>query len=240
MAVSELLGQSRVHGGDRFTQPEGFAGEVAADLVGIQVTFGEQVTGAGQRHVPTLGGIGRKCGHHAERAWLAVPGRLEGSQQPCHVRVACPRQHPVEFDVGIGACGDAAEDLEDGFLLEHHAGVALLGAHQPRRHVERQCGVGLLDEAHSRIGRADRGRRVDQRQQILPGCGVIESVVRGAVASRIRRAPDDRHFGVLLDGTGVIPLHDDLIALGCAVGVRHVEQHEVEVVAQRNADRRLG
>ena len=71
--------------------------------------------------------------------------RLEGAQQPGHMRVARSRQHPVEFDVRVDARGDAAEDLEDASCFEDHAGVALLGAQHPRCDVERQGGVGLLE-----------------------------------------------------------------------------------------------
>ncbi len=62
------------------------------------------------------------------------------------MRVACARQHPVQFDVRIDARRDAAEDLEDGLFLEDDAGVALLGARDPRRGVQRQRDVGLLAE----------------------------------------------------------------------------------------------
>ena len=143
-----MLGQCRVHRCDRLTQPVRLTGEVAAHLVGVQVALGEQVAGAGRGHVPALGGVGRELGDHAERAGLTRPRRLEEPQQPRHVRVAGPGQHPVELDVGIDPRGDAAEHLEDGFLLEHHTGVALLGARHPRRDVERQRDVGLLAEAH--------------------------------------------------------------------------------------------
>ena len=70
--------------------------------------------------------------------------RLERAEQPRHVRVAGPAEHPVELDVGVDAGGDPAEHLEDGLLLEDHAGVALLGVEDPRRGVQRQLGVGLL------------------------------------------------------------------------------------------------
>ena len=220
-----------MHRGDRFAQPIGLTREVAAHLVGVQVALGEQVTCAGGRHVPALGGVRRERGHHAQRAGFAVPGRLERAEQPRHVRVTRTRQHPVQLDVRVDAGGDATEDLEDGLFLEDDACVALLGTRHPRRGVHRQRDVGLLAESHI----VDRRRRIDQRQQVLGGGRVVERVVGGAVAV----GPDRRDVLVLLDGTR-IPPHDHLIALRRAVGVGDVEQHQVEVVAKRHGMRRFG
>ena len=135
--------------------------------------------GCWPRHVPALGGVGRERGDHAERVGLAVR-RSSRRSRAAWPRADCrPRQHPVELDVGVDAGGDAAEDLEDRRLLEHHAGVALLGADHPRRRVQRQLGVGLLLEAHAAIGARPT---VDQRQQVLGGRRVVERVVAGALA----------------------------------------------------------
>ena len=219
-----------MHRRDRLAEPVGLTREVATHLVGVQVALGEQVAGARGRHVPALGGVRGEFGDHPERVRLAAERRLVRPEQPRDVWVARPRQHPVQLDVRVDARRDAAEHLEDGLFLEDDAGVALFGARNPRGGVGGQLDAGLLAEAHI----ADCCRRIDQRQKVFRVGRVVERVVSGPVTVH----PDRRDIGVLLDGAG-IPPHDHLIAVRGSVGVGGVEQHEVEVLAQRHRHRGL-
>ena len=149
------------------------------------------------------------------------------------MRVARAGQHPVQFDIGAGARGDAAEDLEDGFFLEHDAGVALLGAQHPRRGVHRQHDVGLLAEPHIAAGWPTVADESISDSRYLAAAGVVERVVCGAVVV----GADGRDGGILVDRAR-IPLHDHLIALGRAVRVGRVEQHQIQILAQRHCPRR--
>ena len=77
----EVGGEGLVHLGQRLAQPGGLGGEVAADLVGVEVGLGEQVAHAGQRGVPAVGGGAQELLEHRQlqRARRSGPG---ASSQP--------------------------------------------------------------------------------------------------------------------------------------------------------------
>src|ERR1700729_2348305 len=72
-----------MHRRDGFAQPVGLAGEVTADLVGVEVALGEQVANAGGGHRPALGRVAFILGRHAQRtAGVDVrSGQLVGTQR---------------------------------------------------------------------------------------------------------------------------------------------------------------
>ncbi len=142
---------------------------------------GEQVAGAGGGHRPALGGVRRVRGDHAQRARLAVARCVSNdAEQPGHVRVAGPAEHPVELEVRVDARRSTRrKTLRIAALLEDHAGVALLGVEDPGRRVERQ----RRRRAPARSAASPTvAPAVDQREQVLGGVRVVERVVAGAVA----------------------------------------------------------
>ena len=68
----------------RQAEPVGLAGEVAADLVGVQVGLGEQVADAGQREVPAVAGGAQELLEHRQLYGLvgAVTAEPSSSSQP--------------------------------------------------------------------------------------------------------------------------------------------------------------
>jgi hypothetical protein len=146
------------------------------------------------------------------------------------VRIAGPAEHPVQLDVRVDAAVHPAEDLENGLLLEDHAGVALFRVEDPRRRVAGQRDVRFLLEPDV----ADRLRAVHQRQQEPRRVRVVQRVVAGAVV-----VGADRGDGAVLDDRAGIPGHRDLVALREAVGVHRVQQEQVQVVAQPGDGGRL-
>ena len=214
-----------MHRRDGFAQPVGLAGEVTADLVGVEVALGEQVAHAGGGHRPALGRVAFILGRHAQRtAGAGVrSGQLVGTQQACHVRVSGPAEDPVELDIGVDAWADAAKHLQDGIAIEDHAGVALLGVRHAWIGVQRQGDARLFAERHAFPG----GRRADQRQQKRRGVRIVERVEGGAIA-----VGADGGYGVVFGGRLGVPADDHLVALGRTVGVGHVHQHEIQIVAQ--------
>ena len=164
---SERRGQRRMYRGDRLPQPVGLPGEIPADLVGVEVALGVEVAGARGGHVPAVGGVGRVGGHHQKGTGLPAVGGVQRAQQRGDVRIAGPPQHPGEFDIGVHPAVDAAEQLEDGLLGEHHAGVALLALDHPRLSARRWLHTRLPDDPGQH-----RPRRIR----------VVESVVHGRIA----------------------------------------------------------
>ena len=71
----------------------------------------------------------------------------------------------------------------------------------------------------------------DQDSRYSRGGRVVEGVVAGAVAVGADRGT------VLYSAIGPVPGDEHLVTLGAAVGVRDVEQHQVEVVAERGGRR---
>ena len=135
--------------------------------------IGEGVSGQCRRHRPALLGPGGELGDHPQRARLAVPGGVEGGQQPRDVLVAGAAKDAVEFDVGIDAGTDPAERLHDRLLAEHDAGVALFGTrHLGRGSSDRQrrSPGSLVNDTAPRVAgvlaqrhQEGRRRRVEQR-----------------------------------------------------------------------------
>ena len=228
---AEFGGQRGMHGGHRLAQPVGLAGEVAADLVGVEVTLGEQVARAGRGHVPALGAVRGELGHHAQRTGLgtcSIPGGLVRAEQRRDVRVTGPGQHPVQLDVGVDARGEATEHLEHRPVLEDDAGVALLDPRHARNSGRRQVGARFLLEAQS----ADGGRRIDQGQQLLRRIGIVERIAGHPFAVGSVDGSDGGEVAVLVDRLGA-PAQQHLVPLCAAVGVGHVEQHQFDAVGQR-------
>jgi hypothetical protein len=230
-AGAERAGQVGVYRGDRLAEPVRLALEVAAHLVGGHLGVGEQVAGRGGGHGPALGGVRGVLRHHAERARLAALVGLERAEQPRHVRVAAPPEHPVELDVRVDSGGHPAEDLEDRLLAVDHAGVALLGVEDPGVRVVARIGdirLGLERDV------ADRAAGGHEGEQPVRGGRVVERVVAGAVV-----VGADRGDRAELGDRPVVPGHDHLVPLGAAVGVLHVDQHQVEVVVELGRRRLL-
>lgn len=210
-------GERSMHRRHRLPEPVRFAGEIPAHLVGVQVALGVQVPGAGRRHIPAVRGVRGVLGQHAQRPGLVVDVDLQGAQQPGNMGIVGPAQHPAEFDIGVDPGSHPTEQFEDRALGEHHAGVALLGGDHPR------LGIG---------GQHRCGLSIDQRQQQLCRIRLIESVIPGSPA---RRA-DGRHCGVV-GRRRRIPLHHNLIPLRIPVGVPSVDQHHLDVIANRQHQR---
>ncbi len=228
-AGAQFLGERQVHRRDRLAEPVRLALEVPAGLVGAELRVGEQVAGRRGGHRPALGRVRRILGDHAERTMTRRLcqiriGRLERAEQPRHVRIPRPAEDPVQLDVRIDAAGDPAEHLEDRVLLEDHAGVALLGVEHPRPPVQRQLRARLLLEGQV----ADRLTGVDQAQQEPRRLGGVEGVVRHPA---VLVGADGGHRAVLRQQLGA-PADDQLISLGAAVGVRDVDQHQLQIVPQ--------
>ena len=136
-----------MNGGNRFAEPVGLAGEIAADLVGVQVAFREQVTNAGRGHRPAFGGVGLKLSDHPQRPSATAAfrrGYLIRAEQSSDVRVAGPAQRPAQLDVGVDAAVDPTKHLEDRAPIEDHAGVGLLSVGYVRRRIQRQRDSGSL------------------------------------------------------------------------------------------------
>ena len=89
----ELLGQHVVHLRGGQAEPLGLAGEVAADLVGVQVGLGEQVAHAGQREVPAVAGGAQELLEHRELDRVARcrrPGWSARASRRARRRGRCP------------------------------------------------------------------------------------------------------------------------------------------------------
>jgi hypothetical protein len=175
--------------------------EVAAHLVGVQVAFGEQVTGWRRRHVPALCGVGRELGDHAEGVRLTVERRLVGPSN----RATCslPARASTRFS-SIPDCagGDAAEHLEYSLFFEDHAAVASARRSTPAaRRPPAAMTAGFLDEAP----RSRRCRRIKQRQE---GISRPAGMYSASYAVRSSSEPDQsRSRAVLLNRTR-FPAHD--------------------------------
>ena len=95
--VPKRVGQRGVHLGGRRAEPCRLAGEVAADLVGVQVGLGEEVAHAGLGQLPAVGGVAQE--HLRDRqarrhrpVRRARPAALEPAR--AGARCACCRPRP--------------------------------------------------------------------------------------------------------------------------------------------------
>jgi hypothetical protein len=173
-----VLGQVRVHLGQRDAEAGGLAGEVAADLVGVQVGLGEQVADAGQRQVPAVAGGAQELLEHREldgRVGLLVD-QVEPAVERGDVRRAGLGEDLVDRDVGVHARGHLAEDLHQGVLTERHRGVGLLPGEERRVGLEVELVAGQaveVEQATHRDGRGSGERPQPQRH----GLAVVERVV---------------------------------------------------------------
>ncbi|HVM28540.1 MAG TPA: hypothetical protein VM433_12840 [Mycobacteriales bacterium] len=132
-AGREQLSEQRVHLGRRGAEPLRLRGEVATDLVGVQVGLGEQVPDAGGGHRPALGGRALEVLQHGEGRRLVAHPPLEPAEGRGHVRAAGVGERPRHLEVGVGAGLHATEQLEDVLVADDDRRVALLRAHDARR-----------------------------------------------------------------------------------------------------------
>ena len=201
-----------MHRRDGLAEPVRLTGEVAAHLVGVQVALGEQVARAGGGHVPALGGVGRELGDHAERAGFVahVVSYDPSSRATCGL----PARASTRFSSMSGLMPGVMRRNTLKMASSSNTTLVLLCSAPDTRGAASNGSVTSGSLLKRTRHRADRRRRIDQRQQVLGGGRVVERVVGGAVPVR----PDRRDVGVLLDRPGVPP-HDHLIALRRAIGV---------------------
>ena len=76
----EVLGEVGVHLGQGDAEPCRLTGEVAADLVGVEVGLGEEVADAGQGQVPAVGGGAEELLEHRELDGHAGSSSTRSSQ----------------------------------------------------------------------------------------------------------------------------------------------------------------
>ena len=201
----EVLGQECVHLAHGLAQSLRLGGEVAADLVGVQVGLREQVAHRRQRELPAVAGGPQELLQHPQ----LQPVALDPSQQLRDVVRPGAGEPFVDLDVGVGAGSDPAEDLQQRLLAEGHRRVRLL-AGEGRRGCRR---VQLLArqpmELQRSVGRV--GERAEVRRHRL-------AVVNGVV-------------GVGPPHVGVLPPADErVVEPVLRVGVEH-QRHLVEVAA---------
>ena len=181
---AELLAQESVHLADRDPEPVGLAGEVATDLVGVQVGLGEQVAGAGQRELPAVAGGAQELLQHGQldRRVLGVGRReLHPAVELGDAAGAAAAECLVDLDVGVHSRRDPPEDLHQRVLAEGQRGVALLAAEQ--RGVGGEVQVVLAGAVEGEPGVGDVGARLAVGRDRL-----LEQLEPGWVASRSCRA----------------------------------------------------
>ena len=222
-------------------QPGGLAGEVATDLLGVQVGLGEQVADAGQREVPAVARGAQELLQH--RQLDGGVGRLVDDVDPAEEGgdVVGPgaREHLVDGDVRVDAGRDLAEDLQQRVLAEGDRGVGLLAGEQRRV----RLGVELVPGA--------RGGRRRSSAVTLPSAAAANACSHSAIASRSCTAsyaktwppspsssmPDERVVEALLPVLGV-ERERHLVELGLALGVRDLHQLDDDREVRRRARQR--
>ncbi len=170
--AGEVLGQRVVGLAQRDAEPGRLTGEVAADLVGVQVTLGEQVADAGQRELPAVAGGAQELLEHRELDDVVPLAGLQPAVERGDVVGPGARQHLVDGDVGIEARGDLAEHLQQRVLAEGHRRVRLLPGEQRRvgGQVELVAGQPLEVQVSGR-------RRVEGSEQVAHRGPVVHRVV---------------------------------------------------------------
>ena len=92
---AERVAQLLVHLGERGAEPGRLGGEVAADLVGMEIGLGEQVADAGERDLPAVTRGAEELLQHREMNRCSVlRRRLDPSVEVGDVRRARPRSAP--------------------------------------------------------------------------------------------------------------------------------------------------
>ncbi|CAM5729939.1 hypothetical protein SFUMM280S_01469 [Streptomyces fumanus] len=196
--------QQRGHRVDRLLQPLGHPGH---QLRQRPVPEGHRGQRAGQRGVhlgrgpaqrPCLGGEVLALGQFAQGEFPAVGGALhiglEDTQHPGlpgqfrrhprgrggDARAALAGERQRQFEVGVDAGHDPAQQLQDERISVDDRGVGLLGGHQAGDQAVADLLVGGPVEAES----ADPGAGAQRLQQDLGGPGVVQGVVDRAAGQR--------------------------------------------------------
>ena len=176
----ELLGEHVVHLRGRETQALGLAGEVATDLVGVQVGLGEQVTHAGERQLPSVAGGAQELLEHRELDGLVrtVGGcELQPAVERGDVVALALRERLVDHDVGVAARVHLAEQLHQGVVAERDGGVALLAREQRRVGVQVQVVAWQSVEGQVAVALGAGGGVVEGPQVERGGLAVVDGVV---------------------------------------------------------------
>ena len=135
LAVGSACGEVGVDLGGGDAEPVRLGGEVAADLVGVQVALGHQVAHADLRQLPAVGRRPQEVLQHRDVGGHGAVGPVQvASTYPSRramCRPPCAASARVHLDVGVAARLDPAEHLQDRGVAEDQRGVALLGADAP-------------------------------------------------------------------------------------------------------------
>ncbi len=155
-------------------EPFGLGGEVTADLVGVQVRFGVEVTDAGEGEPPALGAATQKFLHERERGGDTVEDAVQPGDRTGHVRAAGVGEHAGDLQIRVAPGPQAPEDLQDVGIAVDDRGVGLLGPHR----VGGQ-GSQLLQRVRHEI--AVWLAALDERQQGGAAVRVVQAVVHQPV-----------------------------------------------------------
>ena len=223
----EVLGQVGVHLGQRDAEPRGLAGEVAADLVGVQVGLGEQVAHAGQRQVPAVARGAEELLEHREldgRVGVVVD-EVEPPVERGDVRRPGLGEDLVDRDVGVDPRGHLAEDLHQRVLAERDRRVGLLAGEERRvgLDVEVVARQPVEHEVAAHVGRRRRRDAVpgERRQPQGHRLAVVQRVVDVRVPELVVVPLADERVGDPLLRLGV-ERQRQLVEVGGPVVVRHL------------------
>ncbi len=226
-AGREVLGEGLVGLAQCDSEPGRLAGEVAADLVGVEVGLGEQVAHAGERQLPAVARRAEELLQHRQLQHLSLDQgvRLQPAEERRDVVGAGPGQHVVHGDVRVAAGGDLAEHLQQAVLAEGHRRVRLLAGEQ--------AGVGRQVEVVAREPFEAQRSGLRWPVERLEEVGHREPVVHRVVGVdrpevRVVGHPDQRVLEDV-DGAGVAGQRH-LVVLGPTLGVvvHHRDQLEHE------------
>ena len=237
----EVRGQVGVHLGERRTEPCGLAGEVAADLVGVQVGLGEEVAHAGQGEVPAVARGAEELLEHRQLdggvgAVDVVVDEVEPAVERGDVGRAGLGEDLVDRDVGVHAGRHLAEHLHQRVLAEGDRRVGLLAREEggvgldvevvAGEPVEHQLAALVRRRRGIRAGGVDavRGERREPERHRLP---VVERVVDERVVPLA-----DLRVGQPVLRLGVEG-ERELVVVGRAVGVGDLRQLDRDPQAVR-------
>ncbi len=175
------LGQRVVDLRGGHPEPLRLAGEVTADLVGVQVGLREQVADARQRELPAVARGAEELLQHRELERLLVVAGLQPAEQRGDVLALALGQCAVDDHVGVASRRDLAEDLHQRVVAECHRGVALLPGEQRRVGVGVEVVTGQPDEPEiADVRRPARGvaGTLEGCEPARGGLAVVHGVVR--------------------------------------------------------------
>jgi hypothetical protein len=136
-------------------------------------------------------------------------------------------EHPVQLEVGVGAEGQPAVQLEHEPLAEHDRGVRLLGAERAHGQVAPQRERVPAVRLESEVDIAQPLVAGDQPEQLEGNLGVSRGVVYGQLAEGA-----DRPLGGSPAAASLA--ERELVELWRPVGEAHLGDHQY---AQRSTDR---